>query len=144
MSHLSATQNFRRAARRCLAVGLILAALSLGISFALEGAKAAGMAWGGGAGLLLSLVTGAILYIPWDRYPQLAGSGAMIDFALKVLVMIGSLIVLKNLGDAANPRYFVLSLGVTLVILTLTEVVSLATGNRVYVETKGSKEGPKS
>lgn len=144
MSHLSATQNFRRAARRCLAVGLILAALSLGISFALEGAKAAGLAWGGGAGLLLSLVTGAILYIPWDRYPQLAGSGVMIDFALKVLVMIGSLIVLKNLGDAANPRYFVLSLGATLVILTLTEVVSLATGNRVYVETKGFKEGPKS
>ena len=144
MSHLSATQNFRRAARRCLAVGLILAALSLGISFALEGAKAAGLAWGGGAGLLLSLVTGAILYIPWDRYPQLAGSGVMIDFALKVLVMIGSLIVLKNLGDAANLRYFVLSLGATLVILTLTEVVSLATGNRVYVETKGSKEGPKS
>lgn len=144
MSHLSATQNFRRAARRCLAVGLILAALSLGISFALEGAKAAGLAWGGGAGLLLSLVTGAILYIPWDRYPQLAGSGVMIDFALKVLVMIGSLIVLKNLGDAANPCYFVLSLGATLVILTLTEVVSLATGNRVYVETKGSKEGPKS
>ena len=139
MSHLSATQNFRRAARRCLAVGLILAALSLGISFALEGAKAAGLAWGGGAGLLLSLV-----YIPWDRYPQLAGSGVMIDFVLKVLVMIGSLIVLKNLGDAANPRYFVLSLGATLVILTLTEVVSLATGNRVYVETKGSKEGPKS
>ncbi len=144
MSHLSATQNFRRAARRCLAVGLILAALSLGISFALEGAKAAGLAWGGGAGLLLSLVTGAILYIPWDRYPQLAGSGVMIDFALKVLVMIGSLIVLKILGDAANPRYFVLSLGTTLVILTLTEVVSLATGNRVYVETKDSKEGPKS
>ena len=144
MSHLSATQNFRRAARRCLAVGLILAALSLGISFALEGAKAAGLAWGGGAGLLLSLVTGAILYIPWDRYPQLAGSGVMIDFALKVLVMIGSLIALKKLGDAANPRYFVLSLGTTLVILTLTEVVSLATGNRVYVETKGSKEGPKS
>ncbi len=144
MSHLSATQNFRRAARRCLAVGLILAALSLGISFALEGAKSAGLAWGGGAGLLLSLVTGAILYIPWDRYPQLAGSGVMIDFALKVLVMIGSLIVLKNLGDTANPRYFVLSLGTTLVILTLTEVVSLATGNRVYVETKDPKEGPKS
>ena len=144
MSHLSANQNFRRTARRCLAVGLILACLSLGISFALEGAKAAGLAWGGGAGLLLSLVTTVILYIPWDRYPQLAGSGVMIDFALKVLVMIGCLIALKNLGDAVNPRYFVLSLGVTLVILTLTEVVSLATGNRVYVETNGSKEGPKS
>ena len=96
MSHLSATQNFRRTARRCLAVGLILACLSLGISFALEGAKAAGLAWGGGAGLLLSLVTAAILYIPWDRYPQLAGSGVMIDFTLKVLVMIGCLIALKE------------------------------------------------
>lgn len=145
MSHLSATQNFRRTARRCLAVGLILACLSLGISFALEGAKAAGLAWGGGAGLLLSLVTAAILYIPWDRYPQLAGSGVMIDFALKVLVMIGCLIALKNLGDkAVNPRYFVLSLAVILAGLTLTEVVSLAIGNKVYVETNGSGARPKS
>ena len=140
MSHLSATQNFRRTARRCLAVGLILACLSLGISFALEGAKAAGLAC-----LLLSLVTAAILYIPWDRYPQLAGSGVMIDFTLKVLVMIGCLIALKNLGDkAVNPRYFVLSLAVILVGLTLTEVVSLATGNKVYVETNGSGARPKS
>ena len=69
MSHLSATQNFRRTARRCLAIGLILACLSLGISCALEGAKAAGLAWGGGAGLLLSLVTAAILYIPLGPLP---------------------------------------------------------------------------
>ena len=54
---------------------------------------------------MLSLVTAAILYIPWDRYPQLAGSGVMIDFAAQSAGDDRLPDSAKNLGDkAVNPR----------------------------------------
>ena len=99
----------------------------------------------GGAGLLLSLVTAAILYIPWDRLPTAGRLRGNDRLCAQSTGDDRLLIALKNLGDkAVNPRYFVLSLAVILVGLTLTQVVSLATGNKVYVETKESGAGPKS
>lgn len=125
---------FRRTARRVLVTGLVLAALALGGGALVGGPAWVGAAWGAGAGAVLTLITAAALAMDWDRLPMLAGSGVLVSFAAKVVVMVVVVVAARGYREAMSPAWFFLSFAVILLSVTAVEVLGLARSRALTVE----------
>lgn len=132
-------QVFRAAALRVGVVGGVLVLLSLAAGALAGGGAWAGAAWGAGAGALLTALTVLALWVPWDRYPLLASGGVMLSFAGKVLVMIGVVLLLGPRRESIEPMWFFVPLAVTLLSVTGVEIVTLATGRALTVESSADR-----
>ena len=131
---------FRRAAARTGAVGGALAAIGLLAGLLAGGRAWNGAVWGAGAGALLTAITAAALAVPWDRFPLLASSGVMASFAGKVVVMVGVVVLAGPHRSAMSPAWFLVTLAAVLVGVTATEIVSLANGRALTVESETQGE----
>lgn len=125
---------FRRAARRVLATGVVLAVLALAGGAIVGGPAWVGAVWGAGAGAVLTLVTAASLLVDWDRFPLLASAGVAVSFGAKVLVMVVVVAAARGYRESMSGAWFFLSFAVILLSVTAVEVLGLARTRTLTVE----------
>lgn len=134
---------FRRAGRRVAIIGTVTAVTTFAAGAAGGGRALAGAAWGSGAGLALTLITAVVLLVPWQRFPLLASGGVMLSFAAKIAVMVGVVLLAGPHREEFSGTWFLASLALALIVVTAVEVVTLAAGRTLVVESeRGADPAP--
>ncbi|WP_159718090.1 hypothetical protein [Actinomyces marmotae] len=137
----TAETAFRAAGRRVAVIGTALAAACLAAGAASGGRALAGAAWGAGAGLVLTVITAVALLVPWQRFPLMAPAGVMLSFAAKIAVMVAVVLLAGPHRAGFSRPWFLVSLALILIVVTIVEVVALARGRALTVESQG-EAGP--
>ncbi|GGO96683.1 hypothetical protein [Actinomyces gaoshouyii] len=128
---------FRAAGRRVGVIGTALAAACLAAGAAGGGRALAGAAWGAGAGLALTVITAVALLVPWQRFPLMASAGVMLSFAAKIAVMAAVVLLAGPHREGLSRPWFLASLALILIVVTIVEVVTLARGRALTIEIAG-------
>ena len=133
---------FRRAARRVALVGALAVGVGLLAGAVAGGTALAGALWGAGAGALMSAMTVGALAFPWHRYPLFSSSGIVLSYVGKIVVMVAVVLLVGPRKETLNPPWFLATLALVLVLVTVTEIAVLARGRALVVEPV-SGGGPK-
>ncbi|WP_366181224.1 hypothetical protein ABXS69_03730 [Actinomyces timonensis] len=130
----TAETAFRAAGRRVAAIGTALAVACLAAGAASGGRALAGAAWGAGAGLVVTAITAVVLLMPWQRFPLMASAGVMLSFAAKIAVMVAVVLLAGPHREGLSRPWFLACLALILIVVTIVEVVTLAVGQALTVE----------
>ncbi|VEG27351.1 hypothetical protein [Actinomyces howellii] len=140
MTYETHTAVFRRAAARVAVVGAVTVLAGLAAGVLAGGSALSGARWGTGAGTLMTAITVAALAYPWDRHPLLATGGVMLSFLGKIITMVGVVVLAGPRKDSLSPGWFLATLALVLLPVTVTEILVLARGRALTVEPPGGSE----